>query len=97
MLKIRQTGEEVILAVRVVPRAAKNALAGEHDGALKVRLLAPPVEGRANAALEEYLAACLGVKPGQVRVVAGYTSRQKTVAVTGLSAAEVSRRLAQGQ
>ncbi len=97
MLKVSETKECVTLGVRVIPRAAKNALAGEHDGALKVRLSAPPVEGRANAALEEYLAACLGVKPGQVRVVAGYTSRQKTVAVTGLSAAEVSHRLVQGQ
>jgi uncharacterized protein (TIGR00251 family) len=93
MINVRETREGATFAVRVIPRAAKNALAGEHDGALKVRLVAPPVEGRANAALEEYLAGWLGVRPAQVRVVAGHTSRQKMVAVVGLSAEEIAQRL----
>ena len=93
MFSVRQIHDGVTFAVRVIPRAANNALAGEHDGALKVRLTAPPVEGRANAALEAYLAECLGVRPGQVQVIAGHTSRQKTVTVVGVSAEDVIRRL----
>jgi uncharacterized protein (TIGR00251 family) len=97
MFSVRETKEGATFAVRVIPRAAKNALAGEHGGALKVRLTAPPVEGRANAALEEYLAERLGVRSAQVRVIAGHTSRQKTVVVVGLSAEEVAQRLSGSQ
>ena len=92
-LDVRETEEGTILAVRVIPRAGRNGIAGVHAGAVKVRLTAPPVEGKANAALEQFLAETLGVSRAQVRVLSGHTSRQKTVVVTGLTPSEVLARL----
>ena len=92
-LKITEAGGGVTFAVRVVPRASKNEIVGLHGDALKVRLTAPPVEGRANEALIAFLAKRLGVRKGQVEIVAGATSRRKMVRVTGLSLQEVEEGL----
>jgi uncharacterized protein len=78
----------------VIPRAGNTALAGERDGRLLVRLSAPPVEGAANDALVEFLAKTLGVPRRSVRLVAGTRSRQKRVAVEGLSGEAAAERLA---
>lgn len=79
--------------MRVQPRASRDALAGERDGALLVRLTAPPVEGAANAALVRLLGKTLGVAPSALRILAGSTGRSKVVAVEGLDAAAVRARL----
>ncbi len=84
------------ISVRLVPRASRDEVAGfegDADDVLRVRVTAPPVEGRANAALTRLLAKRLGVARGDVRVVVGQASRQKVVAVDGLSLDEVRRRL----
>ncbi len=81
------------LKVRVQPRASRDALAGEREGALLVRLTAPPVEGAANEALARFLGKALGVPPSAVRIVAGETGRNKVVAVAGLNAAATLARL----
>jgi uncharacterized protein YggU (UPF0235/DUF167 family) len=81
-LDLRDTPEGLTLRVRVRPRAAREALSGEREGALVVRLTAPPVEGRA-----------LGVPPSAVRVVRGETGRDKLVAIAGLSAAAAREKL----
>lgn len=91
--KITEGKGGVVFAVRVVPRASKNEIAGVHGDALKVRLTAPPVEGRANEALIAFLAQRLGVRKSQVEIVAGGTSRRKMVRVSGLSTQEVETRL----
>jgi len=83
----------VTLKVRVQPRASRDALAGEREGALVVRLVAPPVEGAANEALGRFLAKALGVAPSAVRIVAGGSGRNKVVAVAGLDAAAALARL----
>jgi uncharacterized protein (TIGR00251 family) len=88
-LKITEVEGGVTFAVRVVPRACKNEIAGVHGDALKVRLAAPPVEGKANEALIAFLAQRLGVRKSQVEIVAGATSRRKMIRVIGLSAQEV--------
>ena len=75
----------VILSVRVIPRAGRSGLAGTRDGALLVRLTAPPVEGAANAALVEVLAKALRVPKRQVTIVAGERNRLKRVRVEGVT------------
>jgi uncharacterized protein (TIGR00251 family) len=82
--------------VRLQLRAARDEIVGERDGALLVRLTAPPVEGRANAALCRLVARRLAVAPSRVAVVRGAKSRDKVVAVEGLSSAEVARGLGLG-
>jgi uncharacterized protein (TIGR00251 family) len=95
MSQLKITGVEggVAFAVRVVPRASRNEIAGVHRDALKVRLTAPPIEGRANEALIAFLAKQLGVRKSQVEIVAGTTSRRKMIRIIGLSAQEVEERL----
>jgi len=92
-LDLRTTGHGLTLRVRVQPRASKDALGGEREGALVVRLTAPPVEGAANEALARFLGKTLGVAPSAVRVVSGASGRNKVVSVTGLDAAAARERL----
>jgi uncharacterized protein len=89
MIEIRERDGCVIFAVRVVPRASRNSIEGEHAGALKVRLTAPPVEGRASEALRRLLAERLNVPLGAVRIVAGEANRTKRVSVADVSPAQV--------
>jgi uncharacterized protein len=77
----RRVADGWLLAVHVQPGAKTTGLAGLHGESLKVRVAAPPVEGRANALLEEFIADALGVPRRCVSVVKGGTSRRKTVHV----------------
>jgi uncharacterized protein (TIGR00251 family) len=79
--------------VRVQPRASRTEIAGEYNGAIKVRLSAPPVDGAANDALVDLLAEKLSVPRRDVSIVSGASSRSKTVAVAGVDAAAVERLL----
>ena len=91
-MRARPDGE--LLRVRVQPRAARAAIGDwRADGTLTVRVTAPPVEGRANAAVGALLAEPLGVPTTAVRVVHGEHGRDKLVRVTGLTPAEIRRRL----
>jgi uncharacterized protein (TIGR00251 family) len=76
--------------VYVQPRASKTVIAGMHDGCVKIRLAAPPVDGAANAALVEFVAEQLGIAKSRVRITAGLTSRRKTVEVDGVTAEQVA-------
>ena len=89
MLDVMQDSEGVSFAVRVSPRASRSAVLGEHGGALKVSLAAPPVEGEANTALCELLAKRLGVPKRAVRIVRGERGKSKTVRIEGVSAQAV--------
>jgi uncharacterized protein (TIGR00251 family) len=73
------------LTVRVQPKAKQNQLAGFKEGVLQVRITAPPVEGKANEALVRLLADCLGVSKSRVTIERGFTGRNKTVIIDGLS------------
>lgn len=75
----------MILELYVQPGAARSEFAGEHGGRLKLRLAAPPVEGKANAALIEFLAEYFNVPKRDVRITAGLKSRRKRVVVDGIS------------
>ncbi|MDY6948903.1 MAG: DUF167 domain-containing protein [Pseudomonadota bacterium] len=79
--------------VYVQPRASKTAIAGMHDGCVKIRLAAPPVDGAANAALVEFIAEQLGIAKSRVRITAGLASRRKTVAVDGVTAQQLAEAL----
>ncbi len=92
-LKITEVEGGITFAVRVIPRAGKNEIVRVHGDALKVRITAPPVGGKANEALIAFLAQRLGVRKSQVEIVAGATSRRKMVRVTGLSPQEVEQHL----
>ena len=92
-IRIEQRAGSVRLSVRVQPRASRSELVGEHDGALKVRLAAPPVEGEANRELVRFLGKLLGVAPSRVSVVAGATGKSKVVEIEGVTVADVERAL----
>ena len=79
--------------MRVTPRAARDEVAGSEGGVLRVRLRAPPFEGRANEALRRLPARRLSVTPRQVSIVAGETARTKRVCIVGLSQTELWERL----
>ena len=81
------------LAIKAIPGAPRNEVGGWLGEALKVKIHAPPVEGRANDALVEFLAGALGVHRRAVTLVRGDLSRQKFVRIDGLDLAEVRRRL----
>lgn len=81
------------LRVHVVPRASRTEVAGLQGDALKVRLQAPPVDGKANAALCEFVAGAAGLPRRAVAVVAGETSREKTLLVSGADPAALAEAL----
>lgn len=88
-MNLREHEGAVTFDVLVQPRASRAKLGPVHDGRLKVAVTAPPVDGEANAAVIEVLAKALGVARGAVSVVAGTSSRRKTVRVEGVSRAAV--------
>lgn len=94
MIEITEREGEVTFRVRLEPRASRNAIEGGHDGALKLRLTAPPVDGRANEALRRLLAEWLNVSVSAVRIIAGERSRNKRISVTGASKAQIAALLA---
>jgi uncharacterized protein len=94
LIPIQQTSGGVTFAVKVHPRANRNAITGELGDALKVVLIAPPVEGKANQACVEFFANLLKVPRSSVTIAAGQSSRRKIVRVTGLAVDEVRARLA---
>jgi len=78
------------LKVRLHPGARKNAITGTHDGALKISLTAPPVDGKANEALIAFLADELRIPKSSITLTSGQTSRQKTLEIQGKSATELA-------
>ena len=93
MIPLHETSAGVSFAVKVQPRAQKNAITGELGDALKLALTAPPVDGRANEACIEFFANLLKVPRSSVTIASGETSRKKVIRVRGFSAAEVRGRL----
>ncbi|MFZ0882917.1 MAG: DUF167 domain-containing protein [Candidatus Acidiferrales bacterium] len=88
-MELTVDGNAVLFRVRVQPGASRDAIEGEHSGALKVRLTAPPVEGRANDSLRRLLARHLNVPVSAVRIVAGENNRNKRVSVAGVTRMQV--------
>jgi uncharacterized protein (TIGR00251 family) len=95
MVAIQNSSAGVTFAVKVHPRARKNAITGEVGDAIKLALTAPPVDGKANQACIDFFAKLLNVPRSSVTIAAGLTGRNKVVRVAGLSVEEVRRRLGQ--
>ena len=90
---IESSPDGVVLTVRVIPRAGRSGVSGTRDGALLVRLNAPPVEGAANAELIDVVADVLGVAKRAVTIIAGERSRTKRVRVSGIDIGHAISRL----
>lgn len=91
MIKERSHG--IVLSVRVQPGAKRTTVVGEHDGSLKIALAAPPVDGKANLALVDYLCQLFQVKRHQVEIIQGKTSRNKVVFIHGQTRQSAERHL----
>jgi uncharacterized protein len=90
---VNETAGAVAFSVRVQPRARRNAIIGELGDAIKLALTAPPVEGKANDACIGFFADVLQVPRSAVSIIAGQTSRNKVIRVTGITAAQLRQRL----
>ena len=84
---------ETVIRVRVLPRASRNQVLGIDGNVFKVKLTAPPVEGKANKALQQFLAKKLGVPKTGVEIVSGERSRVKSIRIHGLSPEDVEEML----
>ena len=71
--------------LRIIPRASKNEIQGVHDGALKVRLTSPPIDGKANQALIKFMSKTLSISKTQIELIQGQAGRLKIVRITGIS------------
>src|SRR5262249_40448651 len=91
MIKLTVTDDSITFAVRVQPRAAKSGVVGELDGALKIRLAAPPVDGAANEELIRLLAKLFDAPRQRIAILSGQTSKNKVVSISGVSVDEAER------
>jgi uncharacterized protein len=94
MIPITESAQGVSFAVKVHPRARKNAITGSVGDALKLSLTAPPVDGKANQAVIEFFADLFAIPRSSVTIASGETSRNKVVRVSGMSRSLVEQRLA---
>lgn len=92
-IPLREDGAAALLDVWIVPGAARTEIIGLHDGALRVRIAAPPEAGRANRALEKHLAAITGSK---VAVISGHRGRRKRIRIESADLAAIASRLGIG-
>jgi len=88
---MKESKDGIILTIRVVPRASKNEISGELGDAIKIRLQAPPVEGKANKALIQFLSDALNIQWNRISILSGDTGRNKRVLIRGISAEELQK------
>lgn len=89
MLELNEKDGGVTIKVRVQPRASRTEIIGERAGAIKMRVAAPPVDGKANEECRRYLAKLLKVGATSVEIISGYSSRDKVIRVSNISALRV--------
>ena len=90
MINFTEKGDTITFTIRVVPRASKSEIVGEHDGALKVRIASPPVDGAANEELIRVLAKSFGVSKSAVEIVSGQSSKTKQIRITRASVEKIT-------
>ena len=93
MIPIRETAGYVTFSIKVQPRAKKNAITGSVGDALKVSLTAPPVDGKANQAVIEFLAEIFKIPRSSITIASGETSRLKVIRISGVDKATMEQRL----
>jgi uncharacterized protein len=86
MIELIEKNGAVSFKVRVQPRASRSEIAGEYDGALKLRICSPPVDGKANDECRRLIAKVVGVPARSVEIVVGDSSRDKVIRIGGISA-----------
>jgi uncharacterized protein len=91
LVECTESDGAVTFRVRVAPRASRSAAAGEHDGALKVRVAAPPAEGAANAELVRFLARHFSLPARDVEILAGHSSKTKRVRLRNVTPEQLAR------
>lgn len=84
MIQFTEKDNSIIFTVRVVPRASKSEIVGELDGALKVRIASPPVDGAANAELIKLLAKTFDVPKSAIEIISGQTSKTKLIKISNI-------------
>jgi len=92
-LKVKETSGNLIVMLHVQPRAKRCEVAGLHDGSLKIKVTAPPIDDAANRAIIEFLAKSLGISKSMLQILAGNKSRDKMLQISGLSLAEFDARI----
>ena len=90
---IRPDGTDTLIACHVQPGASRSAVIGDYDGRVKIAIQSPPVDGRANAALLDFLRRKLDVPKSRIELVRGQTDRRKVVRIVGMEAAAVRAEL----
>jgi uncharacterized protein (TIGR00251 family) len=83
----------LFLKIHLFPRASRDEISGMHGDAIKIKVTAPPVEGKANEALKRFIARKLNLAASQIEIVAGQRSRDKILKISGISRAEVEKAL----
>ena len=86
---VKRESSKTTIRVKVLPRSSRNQIVGQENGSFKVKLTAPPVEGKANKALSDFLTKKLGLPKGSVEIISGKRSRLKSVRIHGLSIEDV--------
>lgn len=84
-LSLRETKDGIVFQVKVTPRSSRCEITGVQDGVLKLKITAPPVEGKANEECIRCLSEAIGVKRSQVTIIGGHKSRIKTISVTDVA------------
>jgi len=87
VIRFTEKDDYLIFAVRVIPKSSKSEIVGEHDGALKIKINAPPVDGAGNAELIKVLARRLKISKSAVEITSGQTSKRKQVRINGITRA----------
>ena len=93
MVLVRQEGDAASFRVHLQPKSSREGIVGEADGILKLRVTAPPVEGRANEACFRLLAGALGLPISRLRIASGQHARLKTIQIAAVSAQTIRAKL----
>lgn len=93
-MRQKRDSESSVLKVKLIPRSSRNLIAGKDGDTYRIKVTAPPVEGKANKALADFLADLLGVLKEDVEILSGKSSRLKTLRIKGLSLQEIQDKIA---